>query len=88
MTHPRHGIRKFTLKRVDIHVGLMRRGGGGGTSGPSFPRPRSPHPLLPSFLFRGESGRCLVAMARADSLNARFQLEVWPSSFQGDASYE
>ncbi len=37
---------------VSVHGG---GGGGGGTSGPRFPRPRSPHPLLPSFLFRGEN---------------------------------
>jgi hypothetical protein len=30
---------------MSVHGG---GGGGGGTSGPSFPRPRSPHPLLPS----------------------------------------
>jgi hypothetical protein len=49
MTHPGHCIRNSLLKRADIHVGLKRRGGGGGTSGPSFPRPRSPHSLLPLY---------------------------------------
>jgi hypothetical protein len=45
----RHRLAAGPLKRADIHVGQWRSGGGGGTSGPSFPRPRSPHPLLPSF---------------------------------------
>jgi len=49
MTLPCQIHRKASPSRADIHVGVTRRGGGGGTSGPSFPRPRSPHSLLPSF---------------------------------------
>jgi hypothetical protein len=54
MTRHCHSQHTVVHNRADIRVGSRRSGGGGSTSGPSFPRPRSPHPLLPSFCSGGE----------------------------------
>jgi hypothetical protein len=55
MSAPRCCRHPVASNRADIHVDQWKSDGGGGTSGPSFPRPRSPHPLLPSFCSGGKT---------------------------------